>query len=87
MQQFLAEPAVELVIVLTVLAILIAIGVYVVGKLRGSVAEDQEGPAADLSKFREMHERGDVSDQEFREIKSQLAVLMQAESNDNDPAG
>ena len=87
MQQFLAQPLPQVVILFTVTLILIAIGVYIVGKLRGSAAQDTEDASDQLTKFREMHERGVLSDGEFREIKTQLASRMQAELNDSDQTG
>ena len=87
MIQFLSQPLAQAVILFTVTLILIALGVYIVGRLRGSVADDSEGPSGQLSNFREMHERGEVSDEEFREIKTQLANKMQAELSDSDQTG
>ena len=87
MQQFLAQPLPRVVILFTVTLILIAIGVYIIGKLRGSDVEDDEGASEQLTKFREMHEQGSLSDEEFREIKTQLASQMQAELNDSDQTG
>ena len=74
-------------ILLTVMVFVMAIGVYVVGKWRGHGGEDRLMPVGQLTKFREMHERGEVSDEEFREIKTQLASRMQAELNDSDQTG
>ncbi len=74
-------------IVLIVMLLAMAIGVYAVGKWRGRGGEDQLASADQLTKFREMHERGEVSDEEFREIKTQLASQMQAGLNDSDQTG
>jgi len=87
MQQFLAQPLAQWVILFTATLILIAIGVYIVGRLRGSVAEEETDPSTQLTKFREMHDRGEVSDEEFREIKTQLATRMQARLNDSEQTG
>ena len=87
MQQFLAQPLPKAVILFTVTLILIAIGVYIIGKLRGSAVQEVESPSDQLTKFREMHEQGVLSDEEFREIKTQLATQMQAELSDSDQTG
>lgn len=74
-------------IILTVMVFAMAIGVFALGKWRGHGGEDRLAPADQLTKFREMHERGEVSDEEFREIKTQLASRMQAGLNDSDRTG
>lgn len=75
------------VIALTVAIAVMAIGVYWLGKYWGRGDEDQRGPANELTKFREMHERGELSDAEFRTIKTQLAGQMQAKVSDSDETG
>ena len=37
-----------------------------------------------LTKFRELHVRGSLSDDEYRTIKTKLATQFEAELNDND---
>ncbi len=75
------------VIVLTVTIAVMAVGVYWLGKYWGRAGEDHEGPAGRLTMFREMHERGELSDAEFRTIKTQLAGQMQAKVSDSDETG
>jgi hypothetical protein len=69
------------------MAIAIAIGVYVVGRFRGRDSNDKLAPSDHLTKFREMHAQGGLSDEEFRTIKSQLANQLQAELNESDKTG
>ena len=64
-----------------------AISVHVLGKWRGRGDEDYAGRATTLKRFQEMHERGEVSDEEFREIKTQLAGKVQAELSNSDETG
>lgn len=87
MQQFFAHPVAQVVILLTATLIVIATGVYLVGRFRGRGDQDQEGASDHLTKFREMHERGVLSDEEFREIKTQLASHLQAEISDSEETG
>ncbi len=62
-----------------VIFLLIAAGAYVVSKFR-DVAEDDRLDANELlTNFREMHSRGELSDQEFRNIKSNLAQQLRNE--------
>ena len=74
-------------IVLVVTVAIMAIGVYLLGKWRGHGDEDRFGASEALTKFHEMHARGEVSDEEFRDIKSQLASQMQAELSDSNKTG
>jgi hypothetical protein len=75
----------QLIIAVAVLAALVAIGVYVVSKLRNQAVQ-KEPPASELlTKFRELHSRGVLSDEEFRTIKTTLTERLQSElDNRND---
>ncbi|MGA2068750.1 MAG: hypothetical protein ABSG86_27525 [Thermoguttaceae bacterium] len=61
------------------LAILSAIGTYVAGKLRTKPLQQEPGVGELLTKFREMHSQGVLSDAEFRTIKTTLATQLQGE--------
>ena len=74
-------------ILLFAIVLAMAISVHVLGKWRGRAGEDREDRAQVLKNFQEMYERGEVSDEEFREIKSQLAGKVIAELNDSDETG
>ena len=79
--------AAETVIWVAVCAVGVAVAIYVFGKVRGWSAQ-QEPTASDLmSKFRDLHSRGQLSDAEFREIKTNLAARLQEELKDNDETG
>lgn len=83
---FLQTPAARLVVALSMLAILSAIGIYVVRRFRGST-EESETTSAVLSKFRESRHRGVLSEEEFRTIKTILAERIQAEIKQEDDSG
>ncbi len=70
-----------------VIAMLIAVGWYVASKWRGTNGETTVTTNELLSNFREMHSKGELSDEEFRTIKSRLAKELQAELNDSDKPG
>jgi uncharacterized membrane protein len=91
MVELLKEPLAQLIIWLALLAIFVALGIYVLGKLRpnstqqGPTGSVQQEPTASelMSKFRELHSRGGLSDAEFRTIKTKLAARLQEELKDN----
>jgi uncharacterized membrane protein len=64
---------------LTVGAILLLIGLYVVSKVRESRDEQRSDTHEMLSNFRELHSQGELSDDEYRTIKTMLAARVQQE--------
>lgn len=61
------------------LVVLSAVGVYLITKLRRAVAESGQ-PASDMmTNFRELHSQGELSDEEYRTIKTTLAGRLQAD--------
>jgi hypothetical protein len=81
MKQFLLSTPAQFVIWLTVLAILVAIGGYIVGRFRGRADDERLSANELLTNFREMHHRGDIADKEFRNIKTVLGTKLQRELN------
>jgi len=71
----------------TVLAILIAVVYYVQGKIRLKTVQKEPKASEWLSKFRELHSQGKLSDEEFRTIKTNLAAQLQDELKDNGEKG
>ncbi len=85
--QLWALESARLVISLALLAILVAVAAYVISKIRAKTLQ-REPPASELlSKFREMHSRGVLTDAEFRTIKTALAERLQNELNNNSETG
>ncbi len=72
-----------LVIWIAVLAVLVAIAYYVIEKIRPKTVQKEHKASQWLSKFRELHSKGGLSDEEFRTIKTTLAAQLQDELNDN----
>jgi hypothetical protein len=70
-----------------VIAGLAALGIWIVARFRGSKGSDQPMASELLSKFRDLHEQGELSDKEFRNIKTLLAEKLQRELNDNAEKG
>jgi hypothetical protein len=64
--------------------ILFALAILFLRKWRGGAAEDQHDPTELLTKFRELHVRGGLSDDEYRTIKTKLATRIDTELNDTE---
>jgi len=76
--------ATQLVLWIAATAALVAVGVYIVGRVRAGLREDA-APSSDLlTNFRELHARGELSDEEYRTIKAMLAERLQQELNSAD---
>lgn len=82
--EFLRTSEAQTVIWLAVLASLIAVAVYVVRYFR----EQWRQPTADasemISKFRELHAEGELSDTEFRTIKTILGPELRRQVADRE---
>ena len=81
MKQFLLSTPAQLVIWLSVLAALVAIGGYIVGRLRGQSDDARLSANELLTNFRDLREQGDIDESEFRNIKTVLGVKLQQELN------
>ncbi len=77
----------QLVVGVAALAILVAIGIYLAGKIRAKTVQQEPSASELLTKFREMHGRGVLSDEEFRTIKTTLTERLQTELKDEDKTG
>jgi len=77
----------SLVLAIAGLAILVAVAWYVITKIRPKTVQKERGANELLSKFRELHSRGELSDEEFRTIKTNLATQLQDELKDNGDKG
>ena len=69
------------------LAILVAIGIYSAGIIRTKAVQKEPSASELLTKFREMHSQGVLSDEEFRTIKTTLTERLQTESRDKAETG
>jgi len=79
MPDFLQNTAAQAVIWLAVCAALVAVGIYVVMKVRQTLSENEAKTHDLISNFRELHSQGDLSDEEYRTIKATLASRLQQE--------
>jgi uncharacterized membrane protein len=67
--------------------VLVAIGLVLVRKFRGRSEQTVRDVHEMMTNFRELHRRGGLSDEEFRTIKSKLALEVKAEVKDEAGAG
>jgi uncharacterized membrane protein len=63
---------------------LLALAVVVVRRFRDGAAEDRPRASELLTKFRDLHARGGLSDDEYRTIKTKLATELDAELTNSD---
>lgn len=70
MSNLFTDPAVPAALGVVVLCVLIAAAFYLLASFRDYAAEDREETPDVLANFREMHLKGDISDEEFRTIQS-----------------
>jgi hypothetical protein len=73
----------ELVLWLAVLMILVAVACYVAEKIRPKPEKKELAGSQWLSKCRDLHSRGELSDEEFRTIKTTFAAQLREESSHN----
>ena len=86
-----ASPAVESLtraaLLFAAIFALTAIVIAIARRYRGRAAEDKLSPHQMMSNFRDLYDRGGLSDEEFRTIKAKLASELKAELKDNSGAG
>jgi uncharacterized membrane protein len=63
---------------------LTALAIAMVRRFRGGAADDRQEASTMLTKFREIHSRGGLSDEEYRTIKTKLAVQLDSELSDTE---
>ncbi len=81
MNMFIKAPVVEAIGLFITVLLVIAIGAYLVGRFRGRAEEDRRPANEMLTNFRELHSQGDLSDDEYRTIKTVLTAKIRSELN------
>ena len=84
MPEWLKDPNIQLTVGLLVLCILIAGGFSLVSRFRDYAAQDGDEPIDALAKLEEMHLKGDISEEEFRNIQAKAETLSNLVSNPDD---
>jgi uncharacterized membrane protein len=84
MAEFLGSPLASVVMLVALTVALVVVGIYVIGRVRAGM-RSKEPPANEwFTKFKELHAKGELSDEEYRTIKSMLAERLQRELNSTD---
>ena len=84
MLEVLTTPSGKAVIWVTVFLIISVIGWFVVLRFRDISGDDNTTASELLTNFRELHQEGDISEQEYRTIKTALRPDIERELNVRD---
>jgi len=82
MVQVSSETLVQLLLGMAILLGLVIAGVLIVQRFRGSAADEGTTSRELMANFQEMHDRGDISDVDYRKIKSVLGAQLHGELKD-----
>ena len=78
------HPLAQATLWFAVIFALSALAMIVLRRWRGSAYDAQAKPSELLTKFRELHGRGTLSDDEYRTIKTKLAAQVEKELSSSD---
>jgi len=81
------EALVRIALLFAAIAALTGLGALVVSKFRGSTKDEERPVSQMLSNFRNLHEQGELSETEFRNIKTLLSDKIQEELKDSEEQG
>ena len=84
MSDLLTTQAIRIVLSVAILVILILFAWYVLRNFRGRIDEDIPGGKDHLDNFREIRSKGDISEAEFRNIKTVLGDQRHQETAGSD---
>lgn len=87
MLEFLQRDEARVVIWLSLGVILVTVGFYVVGKVRENMRDPPSQSHDLITNFRELHSQGELTEQEYRTIKTKLAARLQQELKGKDEEG
>ncbi len=87
MLDFLQDTSTRVVLGVGGLVILLLVAFYVVRRLRGHTGEDESVTHEVITNFQEMHDEGDISDDEYRKLKTVLDRNLRRELNDTGDKG
>jgi uncharacterized membrane protein len=84
MSNFFSHPLMLAAVWFAVILGLLAAAIVGLRRWRGDAADDQPATSELITKFRELHARGGLSDDEYRTIKTKLATQLDSELRGND---
>jgi uncharacterized membrane protein len=82
MRQMSAETLTQVMLWMSVLIGLVIVGVLIVQRFRGSATQKGSTPQELIANFEEMRSRGDITDADYRRIKSVLGDQLQSKLKD-----
>ena len=87
MSVFLRDAAAELMLAFAACGLLLAIGAYLIVRCKHMVLDQCSNTNEMMSTFHELHEQGELSDEEYKNIKTRLANRMQHEARNVSQSG
>ena len=84
MTELFRHPLFQAALWFAVIFALLALAAWLLGRWRGGANDAQPTARELLTKFRELHGRGSLSDDEYRTIKTKLARQLETELKEND---
>jgi hypothetical protein len=82
-----ADTLAQLALGFGLLIALVAVGAVIVQRFRGGAADKALDANELIANFQEMHSRGDLTDADYRKIKSVLGATLHAELKDDKDKG
>jgi 5-bromo-4-chloroindolyl phosphate hydrolysis protein len=79
MKELLRSTGAQWVIAFALLAMLVAAGIYAIGLVRRMYFGSTQPTSDDLTRFRDLHAQGKLTDQEYQSIKRRLTERLQKE--------
>jgi len=87
MAEYFHSTVAEVVALFAVLVGLLIVAFYLIDRSRGGALEQRPQSSDQLTIFRELHSKGELSDEEYRTIKSMLSDKLQEELNSTEEKG
>jgi uncharacterized membrane protein len=81
---FLQEHLPQIMLWVLVGVVLVAIGVFIIRRFPKGAEDDKLATSDMMDAFRDLHARGQLSDDEYRSIKTKLATRLKEELADPD---
>jgi hypothetical protein len=86
MSVYLSNAATEVLMAVAACSVLATLGAYLIMRCKQLVYDQGGNTNEMMSTFHELHEQGELSDEEYKNIKNRLASRMQREAKTIDPA-
>jgi uncharacterized membrane protein len=84
---FLMSSTGQVIIMTSLLAVMIVLSLLLLKRFRDNTGDDVPTPSEHLTNFQELHDQGDISDAEFRKLKTVLIDKFQQQLNDKGETG